>query len=356
MTADIAIVGAGVIGCLTAYEVGRRHPDWDIVVLERHAVGSGATAWSAGARFPMAATPEHRRLATESDDVFAELAETPAGDFIRPVPMVYVTERDHLDDLRARMLLPLREVSPAERDCVEKILVDMVVRPGEILVTHDAPGFVVSARPLAEAVLTLCVARGRTELHIGQTVTRIDRNDAGLYRLDTEEGSWHAKRVVLATGPWALPEIGRSQPHDFPVKGRTKRVAALHTRLPVASNDPMVYFTEDDLFVLPTSRGAALVSFFRDEWDSNPEELDGRPDSLDLTLGTEVLASRSQTAADHVIGGRTFCDLYLPQRLPAVMESPGSPGVVAVLGGSGSGVRLGPALAAQAVRQVAAHG
>src|SRR5688500_8647798 len=46
-TADIAIIGAGAIGCSIAYHLARRGVK-NVVVLERDAIGSGTTSKAAG--------------------------------------------------------------------------------------------------------------------------------------------------------------------------------------------------------------------------------------------------------------------------------------------------------------------
>jgi glycine/D-amino acid oxidase-like deaminating enzyme len=78
--------------------------------------------------------------------------------------------------------------------------------------------------------------------------------------------------------------------------------------------------------------------------------MDGRANEEDLRCGTDAVRRRSPAAADAVTGGRAFCDGYAPNRLPVVTPHPDHPGLVSIRGGSGSGVRLAPALAAEALR------
>ncbi|WP_176955198.1 NAD(P)/FAD-dependent oxidoreductase [Sinosporangium album] len=349
MTADLAVVGGGIVGAFVAYEAGRLRPDWDIVVLERHAPGSGATAWSAGADFPIAATPGHRALVADSRARYADLRGTAAGAFLREVPIVYLLPRDRLERFGTQVAAVLRPLTAAERDRVEEMLPGLSTAPGEVFVTHDEPGAVVHARPLADALLSAAVGRGRTAVEIGQRVRRVDASREG-YVLRAE-GEWRARRVVLAPGPWDLPEPLPVALGD-PPGARRKRIAALHARLPVRFGDPLVYFVADDLFVLPLAAGQALVSFRRDAWGTDPESVDGRADHADILEGTRMLADRLPDAAGLVTGGRAFCDLYTPDRLPVVLTSPGLPGLAAALGGSGSGVRLAPGLAARTLRAV----
>lgn len=339
LVTDLAVVGGGIIGCFAAHQAARAHPDQHVVLLERSAIGAGATAWSAGVSFPLAATAEHRRLVRESAVAYAGLRDDMAERFLRPVQMIYVVGRDGLDVFRGRVVdAEPRAVTDDERRRVERMLPGVRIGAAEEMLTHDGHGFAVDARGLAAWL----VAEGVT-VHVGQHITGIHPADGG-YRLIGNDGAgWSARRVVVATGPWPVPD---PRPVEPPV--RTKRVAALHADIPAEPGDPLVYFLDDDLFFLPTVAGSALVSFYRDVWDVDPAAVTGQPDEEDLRRGTEAVRRRSPAAAEAVTGGRAFCDSYAPNRLPVV--TPHHPGLVSIRGGSGSGVRLAPALAAEALR------
>ena len=360
--ADLAVVGGGVIGSFVAHEALRQRPDWRVLLLERSTIGAGATGWSAGVSFPLAATPRHRDLVRGSAAGYAALRGTPAGHFLRPVPMIYVVSRPNRDAVLARLVdVVPRPLTAAERARVTEILPDLSLGTDDELLTHDGHGFAVRARPLAETLTGFSRppalrahppwdAAERAEVQLGQRVTAIDGVGDG-YRLVTSHSGFTARRVVLASGPWSTPTI-RPVPLPPAPGSRRKRIAALHARLPVRPGDPLVYFVDDDLFILPLTSGAALVSFYREVWDTDPDVADGRPDAADLRAGTAALARRSAAAAAAVTGGRAFCDLYTDHRVPVVTTDPALPGLAAVRGGSGSGVRLAPALAAEAVAAV----
>lgn len=340
LAADLAVVGGGIIGCFVAHQAARAHSDRRVVLLERSVIGAGATGWSAGVSFPLAATAAHRRLVRESATAFAKLGATTAGRFLRPVRMIYVIGQQSRDAFRGRVVdATLRAVTEDERGRVERMLPGVRLGADEELLTHDGHGFAVDARGLAEWL----VSEGVT-VHLGQQVTGI-RPEAGGYRLVGDRDEWPARQVVVTTGAWPPPVPPAGGP---PV--RTKRVAALHADLPTEHGDPLVYFVDDDLFFLPSAAGPTLVSFYRDVWDLDPVSVDGRASEDDLRCGTDAVRRRSPAAAEAVTGGRAFCDGYAPNRLPVLTPHPGHPGLVSIRGGSGSGVRLAPALAAAALR------
>jgi D-arginine dehydrogenase len=342
LSEDLAVVGGGIIGCFVAYEAARTHPGRRVVLLERSTIGAGATAWSAGVSFPLAATAPHRRLVRESATTFARLRDTAAGEFLWPLRMIYVVGRAGRAGFPGRVVdTELRAVTEDERGQVERMLPGVRLGADDELLTHDGHGFAVDARGLAEWLVSEHVT-----VHLGQQVTGI-RPEVGGYRLVGGDAEWSAGQVVVATGAWpTLVPASVSWPDGPPV--RTKRVAALHADLPTEPGDPLVYFVDDDLFFLPSTTGPTLVSFYRDVWDVDPASMDGRANEEDLRCGTDAVRRRSPAAAEAVAGGRAFCDGYAPDRLPVVTAH--HPGLVSIRGGSGSGVRLAPALAAEALR------
>ena len=73
-TADVVIIGGGVVGCSIAYHLARRGAR-DVLVLERDAVGSGTTSKAAGgirAQFP---TETEIRFSLEAIRVFERFEE-----------------------------------------------------------------------------------------------------------------------------------------------------------------------------------------------------------------------------------------------------------------------------------------
>ncbi|MGH3735079.1 MAG: NAD(P)/FAD-dependent oxidoreductase, partial [Micromonosporaceae bacterium] len=305
-SADLMVVGGGAAGCFTAYLAARSHPDWRVVLTERGSIAGGATGWSAGVFFPLAATAAHRELVRASATGYAALRGTAAAPLIRPIRMLYVPPRGGESEFRRRVVdAPVRPASAAEHDQVARMLPELRMTGDEQLLTHDGGGFVVRARPLAETLLAEVADRVEVRQH---RVTALRHGPEG-YRVSHAGGTELARRVVLATGPWPPPPV-HPVPLPEPPTARRKRVTALHASLPVRADDPLVYFLGDDLFVLPLADREALVSFYRDEWDTDPETADGRLSEADRRAGLAVLERRSAPAAEAVTGGRAFCDLY----------------------------------------------
>ncbi|WP_219469025.1 FAD-dependent oxidoreductase [Nonomuraea rhizosphaerae] len=342
---DLAIVGGGMFGCLAGDEAARRHPDWNMLLLDRSGPAAGATGWSLAADIPFALTPAHRDLIEECERQWRRLAGEPAASLARGIRIVYVTGQDRLPALQAQLgERKLREASPAEMDTVRRMLPDVRIGAHELVVTHDEPGSVLPSREFVRELLRAGPMKASTRLATPHHVTAV-RGGEPWYELACESGDlWRARRVILATGPWRLPHLPAT-PAPF-TRSVVKRVAALRVALPVRAGDPIVFFPEDDLYVLPSTDGTAMVSFNRRCWGQDPDLLDGSLEEADRRSGVAVLAARCTAAAGRVVGGQAFCDRYTDDRLPYVWRAPR---LAAMLAGSGSGVRLAPGMAARAV-------
>src|SRR6266487_1032700 len=93
----IAVIGAGVVGCLAARELAAADPAARITVLDRDAIGAGASRRSAGLHLPRGATPMTRRMSAFSHAYYARLQEQHPELPIYPVGAKLITDYGHGD-------------------------------------------------------------------------------------------------------------------------------------------------------------------------------------------------------------------------------------------------------------------
>jgi len=339
---DLVVVGAGVLGLATALLARRRHPAWSIVVLDRARPGSGASARSAAVVASYGPTPAHRELVARSFRCYREgwLAPFAAG-----VPAFAVVPRPALPELHERIVGPApREADPGERSLVLDLLERPALPSAEALVAVPGGVLTVDTGALADAAF---LTSRRVECRGGVEVVSVRPVRSG-HRLRTAGGEEvAAARTVIATGPWRPPEVAGT---SLPARFAAKRVAALHLT-PAGGEVPAVFWPTVDRFLLPEG-GRLLFSFPRDRWlrpGDDPSEGFG---AEDLAAGTAALAETAAGLVKSVAGGRAHADAYASGRLPRVESDSAVPGLAWLWGGSGSGVALAPALAADALDTV----
>jgi len=340
-TVDIAVVGAGIVGCMTARELALRRPDASIAVLDQDVVGSGASLRSAGLHFPRGATPRVRRMADYSQSFYESLGATLPGIPVHPLDMYVVAPRDAGPRLRKAYL---------DRAALHSV--DGV--PGSP--ARIAPGNAVwrgSGCQYADVhSLTRMIARElrpRVEFREAVRVTAIrpgpGADDPVLLELGTGQ-TLRAGRVVLAPGPW-LADPAWSALIE-PMGLRVKRVVALHVERTPEASDGAVVFQDADAFLLPLhDRGHWLFSYTCEEWGETPDSVRGGLRARDLNAAREHLRSMAPELAGLVRSGRVFCDAYSPDGEPRVRALEGTGRVVFAGAANGSGYRLAPAIAAE---------
>ncbi|WP_229907596.1 NAD(P)/FAD-dependent oxidoreductase [Amycolatopsis oliviviridis] len=335
--ADIAVLGGGIIGCLTAREVARRRPDASVLLIDRDLVGGGASLRSAGLHTPRGATPAVREMARFSQRYYTELVRRRPDLPIRPVAMRVVGTTDDEPRLRSDYL-PEAGLTAAE-DLPDG------VRPPAGSVAWSVQG---AQYADVAAVTRAVVADLRTEIEVREAVrveaVSEDADGVGL-RLGTGE-ELTAGRVVLAPGPWLGAPAWRSLVD--PLAARVKRIVALHVGGRPGPADAAVIFEREDAFLLPLpGRGHWLFSYTCAEWDVDPDTPSPGLTGRHLDDAREILRRHAPGMAVDRLSGRVFCDAYSGTGEPLV-RALGNGRIVFAGAANGSGYRLAPAIAARA--------
>ncbi|MEN3584844.1 FAD-dependent oxidoreductase [Streptomyces sp. ZYX-F-203] len=339
------VVGAGILGCLIARESLALDPGARVTIVDRDLVSGGASRRSAGLHFPRGATAEVRELAAESQRYWERLAATRPGLPIHPLGMTVVAPGAREERLR-REYLPEARLRPA-RSLPDGI----TLPPGAAAWTGDGCHYA-DVPALTRALAARL--RPRAEFLEGVAVTKIESGSDGV-RLALGTGAvLAAERVVLAPGPWIAAEAWRHLVE--PLGARVKKVVALHIEDPPTPEDAVLVFQEEDAFLLPyRERGHWLFSYTCPEWDVDPDTVDPGLTPTHLAQARALLRRYAPGRAARCASGRVFCDAYAPEGAPMVRAVTDDGRVVFAGAASGSGYRLGPAVARRAVRLLHAH-
>jgi glycine/D-amino acid oxidase-like deaminating enzyme len=350
---DLVVVGAGIVGVLAAVQAVRRHPEWQILLVDRSMVGSGATRYSAGLAIPFGRNEDHRRMERESTEFFRELRAELPGLPVRELPFHGVARAEIRDEIRSRCTVAgLREVDGPERARLEALFPGLRLAEDQRLL-----GGVQASYALPDPV-TSTLALGlaeRAAVWEGVEVTALRAADGGVSLATADGREIAARRAILAPGPWALGGPAEELARRAGI--RIKKVVALHLDLCPGPDDPVLFFFDDDAFLLPiVERRHWLFSFTCQVWDCRPEAAELRITAEDRENGLAVLRRYCPGFAELCTGGRVFCDSYGPQWIPVVTSAPEAPQIVLATGCSGGGYRLGPAIARRALDAVLGNG
>jgi len=339
-TADIVIIGAGIVGCSIAYHLAVQGAG-TVLVVEKDLVCSGATGKSAGGIRQQFATDLNVRLSLESLKMFHRMQDELGVDaefrqvgylFMATTPRELEMFRQQAE-FQQRYGIPVRIVSLEDiRRIVPYVRLDDII--GGVYCQADgyaAPyevtmGYASAARRLG------------VRIHEQRAVTRVLCEGGRAAGVETSRGAIHAPIVVNAAGPEG-GLIGEMAGVDVPVKPYRRQIFV---------TGPLAEFTEEPPLTIDYHRswyfraemGGCLFSGPKDEESTFNTNVDW--EHLAESVATAVARVPILEEAEIKRGWAGSYDIS-PDNNAILGAVPELPGFYLATGHSGHGFMHGPA-------------
>jgi glycine/D-amino acid oxidase-like deaminating enzyme len=355
MTYDVAVVGAGIVGCATAWECARR--GMSVVLLDRGEVSGGTTGLGEGNVLcsdkdtgpELALTVLGRELYGELEDLLGPVARIrrKGALIVHPDARTWAQEPARAQRLGAAgVACALLEGAEAVRTIEPRLT-------GALLGALHVPGDLqCDPRAIARG-LAAEAARLGAEVRAGTAVAEVTVSTAGRatgVRLGSGE-HLGAGAVVLAAGPWTRP-LAEGAGVVLPLEPRKGQLTRL--RLPEPDERWLRHKVVDGSYLLSvTSAGTAreVSTVIETTHDGHvivgsTRERSGFDPTVDERLQDEVCARAARLVGDLAglardgawVGFRP----WLPDHLPAIGPAGAVDGLWLATGHEGAGVALGP--------------
>lgn len=345
--ADYIIIGGGVVGCATAYNLAK-HGARNVVLLERSELASGGTARSCAIVRTHYSIEVNLNHAVESLRVFTHFDDLVGGDagWRRTGYLILGPESHREPMLRVFALqnargIDTRVLSPEEAAELHPLL---YYGDAEVLGYDTQAGYADPYRT------TTSYANRAGELGVtirtGTAVTGLAL-DGRIKSVETSDGTYHAPVVIVVAGPWTN---GLLQPNGlhFPYEISRHKVITLKIDRPYETAWPIVkdLTTPDKIYFRPDTGGVVLVG--TGDHGDPIEDADALTDAIDddhLTRIGDLIAHRMPPFADaqYVAGWTGPYDISADWN-PIVGPVPGHDGVYVAVGFSGHGFKLAPTI------------
>ncbi|MBZ5508008.1 MAG: FAD-dependent oxidoreductase [Acidobacteriia bacterium] len=345
---DLAIIGAGIIGATTAYLAHVRRPEWHIALLDRSFIGDGATHYSAALDLPFGRTTRQRAMVARSVSFYCDLKARYPELPIREIPFALVAHAKDISNAAAAFIDAGLHLASAQEWHQVRLKYPDLTLPQEYLVMMGSNARHSSSIQLTSALVNKACNDRNVQCWEGSEVRQVEDIPCGHMLILGDGRRITAKRAVIATGPWLMSGPGGAFSQAAGI--RVKKVAAMHIDWCPPPDAPVLYFAEEDAFLLPLpEQRKLLLSFTAQEWDCLAEISRLRINPDDRSLALSILNRYCPALAEHCSGGRIFCDAYSQDRAPFVARISTSHNLVVAGACSGSGVRLAPAIALEAL-------
>lgn len=337
-TADVAIIGGGVIGCSIAYHLAQSGVTRG-VVFERKHVASGATGICPGGIRQQFEREAECRLAQRSMRFFERVNETLEPEspfFLERSGYLFLAESPALLSrfrrnvaLQNRLGIPSRVVTPSEiAEIVPALVCDGIL--GGSFCGED--GFLEDCDGFTHNLLRRARDKGFT-LALSEVVSL--SRDGRAWRVDTSIESWLVERVVVAAGTES-PSLASCAGVRLPITVERRRLAYTEPR-DESLMHPLVVALERSFAGKQLRNGVFYIGWLGE----TPESDDLSFTEQALTAGATLLPLMEEIQVRRVITG--YYD-STPDHRPILGAVGGLDGLYLATGFSGHGFMLAPAI------------
>lgn len=346
-TFDVILVGGGIMGCATAFELASRGAR--VAVVEKGALASGSTGRSSAIVRQHYSNEVTAKMARWGLDVFQDFEGRVGGEcgFVNAGFLVLVPAEDanglaHNVALQQRVGIDTRLLSPEEiRDVLPGVAAaDLVAAAWEPGAGYADPHLTTSG--LAEAAR----CRG-ARFFLNREVTGVRFVAGRVVGVDTDSGPMDAPAVVNCAGPWGA-RVAALAGLDVPVASCRAQVAVFGRPAGQGGAHPVVLDFAHASYFRPETGDLMLVGLIDPSEAEDVVDPDDYPDHTDHGFDLDVGARwvRRCPAMEDAAPRRGYAGLYAitPDWHPVIDEVPEGSGHFLCTGFSGHGFKLAPAV------------
>jgi len=344
-TADIVIIGAGVMGASIAFHLSQRKAG-RILVIDKDHVGRGGSGRSSALIRMHYSFPAEVQLALVSLRMFEQwkelVGETTIFQKTGFVRIVHPNEMERLKlnvNMQRKLGVNADLISGPD---LQKLEPDWGVDDVQFAAYEPDSGFGDGA---AVANDFLARARDQGVCYFPRTQTTAIRVESGrIHGVATDQGDIDAPTVIAATGPWTRPLLQKLG-CDLPIETEYHQVAILKNAPDMMGGGCACIDSGTQTYFRPDGQDKFLVGDF---YGKRPVDPDGFPqrasdESLEEVIERACRRVRKLENAEVMRGVTGVYDMT-PDSRPLLGEIPGVAGLHVCAGFSGMGFKISPAI------------
>ncbi|MCH2674463.1 MAG: FAD-binding oxidoreductase [Chloroflexota bacterium] len=341
-TADVVIVGGGVVGASILFNLGRLGVT-DTLLVEKDVLASGSTGRSQAICRMHYSNPVTAAMAWESLGIFTNFNEIVGGEsgFVETGYLVVVKEEDSAGlahNVAMQYGLGIDTMRITAKD-LEDIAPMVSVSEDEYMAWEPLSGY---ADPYM--VTTSYAKRARelgAEIVLRNAVTEIEVSGGRVKAVVTPEGRVETPVAVVAAGPWSKEVLGKVGV-DVPLVPVRHQVASLTRPVDELPMHPTVGDIAQSFSFRPDGNSLTMMGFGDDE----EVGVDTYNEGVDMDVMADALERLTRRipamSEAYFRGGWSGLFTTTPDWHPILDAVPGIEGLYCAIGFSGHGFKLSP--------------
>lgn len=337
-SAEVAVLGAGIVGCALAYHLTRSGVG-PVVVYDPSTPAAGASGRAAGIVTEQLWNRWDVEAARESKREFADLAA-------RRDPSAYATNgfaRWTRDPRAVEALdaaaVKFREWGVDARPVAPSELANLVPE-GDFADLRGAlygPSDGVVTPSTMTGIYASLAQEAGAEFWLGAPLSRV-RVEEGGWSLSSAGRTVRAAALVVAAGAWSKRLLERLG-HPLPLCPYRTQAAVLRPATPPRPGFPSVHDIDQDVYVRPEENGRILAGDGTEHTEADPETFRPGGDESFVAHVAECFESRFPGwASSELVRAWAGVCASTPDRRPLVGPVPGASGLFVAAGFNGFGV------------------
>jgi len=345
-TADVVVIGGGIMGTATAYQLAKR--GIDVTLLEKNHLAAGSTAYTCGVIRQHYSIETLARMAFRALQVWENFDDVIGGDVgFMKLGIVWVAGGDHKKEFvtNTEMLQSIGiEADLLDSDAIKEI--------APYLKTNDIHvGIFEPDGGIADGSMACNAFAGRVSdlggrIKQGVEVLSIRVNSESVVGVDTTDGPIDAPVVINTAGPWG-PKLAKSIGVDIPAEPSRHQVVSF--KQPDDFEEPLHPVVADFINGFYTRPDVGGLSNFGSLQDDTSDEVHN-PDSYNTKADwsfVEDMVERSTRRFPDLNRGKYqsgWAGVYTvtPDWRPLIDKIDQISGLIIGLGFSGSGFKISP--------------
>jgi sarcosine oxidase subunit beta len=343
---DVLIVGGGVIGTSIAHSLAQRRVG-KVVLLEKSFLGAGSSGKSGAIIRQHYSNRLTASMARKSLRIFEHFDDVVGGPpvFSHTGMMIVINERDRAG-LEANLAMQqdlgidVRMVSVQDLNAIDP---NVHLGEDELAAFEAEAGYVEAVQVVAS--FAEAARKLGADIRQGVEVKKVVRNGAKIAEVETNEGHYHCRTVILATGPWAA-RLAQGTGFRLPVQACRTQVALFRRPADSGRQGPVYGDFVHGIYFKPTHgemihAGSLAGEELKDPVD--PDQYNEAADSAWLPQVRQRLGRRLP-AMHRSYGRGGYGALYgiTPDWHPILDSLPGWEGAYCAVGFSGHGFKMSP--------------